>query len=552
MPALPPFGDDTLRVYSDIFEDVISKDESFGPTLRKVKTVYDAFLKQVASLGHTTPGAARTPHGKGHDSGSATPTPPLAPWGLSPGGDHRVAPGGRLEPVGPGPGPDSGQGSEELSQLRRENRELKALVKRLRQDLEVVEDRARVQDARPANCRLDLSSWKESWPRSGTPLDTAAMTGGVGCPAGQRPLLPGRGGAGGGGSVSALEATARSATAGLHECTRSSASPARNGLYTPPMSRAPSHSELARNPLAGDRRHWTFSEAQREPDLSSSPSPQKRRAAGSLGSAAPPLLAAFPGHRGWLEPPQPPEGRACGPRSPSLPSKGASVSPSRRQGSGRGAAAAGGPLGAPVLEEALPARCPSTGARAPSQQPPRRGSSASRHEDVLDSARSAEDSPLPQRPGFGHALRPSSVPRLNLVAVSLAASRDGSDEESEESEEPRERDDEDEASEGRESDDDEPLETFNEREVGGAWLPSRAVAGGRGGAREQDHSDSERRVPRVLSPEAAGTGSSTSSTRAASTPPRKVVTPTPPYARAPTPPPCAGATGAHAHLAKLG
>ncbi|CAE8605528.1 unnamed protein product [Polarella glacialis] len=42
-------GSEMLQVYSDIFEEVICRDKQFGSTLRKVKTIYDAFLAENSS-----------------------------------------------------------------------------------------------------------------------------------------------------------------------------------------------------------------------------------------------------------------------------------------------------------------------------------------------------------------------------------------------------------------------------------------------------------------------------------------------------------------------
>jgi len=134
-----------------------------------------------------------------------------------------------------------------------------------------------------------------------------------------------------------------------------------------------------------------------------------------------------------------------------------------------------------------------------------------------------ESTSLPQRPAFGHAPRPASVPRLNLAAVALHADQEGSEEEEDEELEDRE----DEDFEDQAEEEEELPEAFYECELA------------------QDR-------------KAGGTGSSTSSTRAASTPPRKAVTPTPPFTRGPTPPlRGAGEAGspipaAHIRIAKLG
>jgi len=40
-------GEESLKACSDIFDDIIARDEQFGPALQKVKTIYDAFLQKV-------------------------------------------------------------------------------------------------------------------------------------------------------------------------------------------------------------------------------------------------------------------------------------------------------------------------------------------------------------------------------------------------------------------------------------------------------------------------------------------------------------------------
>jgi len=45
----PTEGESSLKIYSDLFEEVIERDRVFGPLLRKVKSAYDSMLSQEAS-----------------------------------------------------------------------------------------------------------------------------------------------------------------------------------------------------------------------------------------------------------------------------------------------------------------------------------------------------------------------------------------------------------------------------------------------------------------------------------------------------------------------
>jgi len=93
-PAKP--GEDELRVCSDIFEEVIRRNSEFGPTLRQVKDVYDAYLRRAQ--------------------------PSESPLGILP-----AAPG--MTPC--------------QAELERENRELRALTARLQSQLNAAERRER-------------------------------------------------------------------------------------------------------------------------------------------------------------------------------------------------------------------------------------------------------------------------------------------------------------------------------------------------------------------------------------------------------------------------
>jgi len=122
-------GDDSampetrLKIYSDLFEEVIERDRVFGSLLRKIKTAYDMLLLR----GHEQE-AMQSAYHKGQPYGF----PPQGTW------PHEASPGeGR--PYG---GPPSNEPTTRAEQggegweMHRENRVLKDLVERLHLELE--------------------------------------------------------------------------------------------------------------------------------------------------------------------------------------------------------------------------------------------------------------------------------------------------------------------------------------------------------------------------------------------------------------------------------
>eukprot|EP00931_Biecheleriopsis_adriatica_P006323 TRINITY_DN107739_c0_g1_i1.p1 TRINITY_DN107739_c0_g1~~TRINITY_DN107739_c0_g1_i1.p1 ORF type:complete len:669 (-),score=111.55 TRINITY_DN107739_c0_g1_i1:210-2216(-) len=107
-----------LKIYSDLFEEVIERDRVFGSLLRKVKTAYDSMLTQASSV-PPMPGASAHDI-SGHDMSS------FSGQGrhFGGGGYHSSEPTMRAE--------DGGQPWE----LHRENQVLKDLVERLHLELE--------------------------------------------------------------------------------------------------------------------------------------------------------------------------------------------------------------------------------------------------------------------------------------------------------------------------------------------------------------------------------------------------------------------------------
>mmetsp|Transcript_32935 Transcript_32935/g.87610 ORF Transcript_32935/g.87610 Transcript_32935/m.87610 type:complete len:665 (+) Transcript_32935:443-2437(+) len=120
------FEHERLRVYSDIFEEVISRDEQFGPTLRQVKNVYDTFLQQAqAALGsspsNTSSAGGYVVGGAVASNAKATiPTPPVAR-----GSENSL-----------GHSADDVTAGSAQSQLERENWELRRFAEKLQQELQ--------------------------------------------------------------------------------------------------------------------------------------------------------------------------------------------------------------------------------------------------------------------------------------------------------------------------------------------------------------------------------------------------------------------------------
>jgi len=525
LPPPPTFGDEALQMSSELFEEVISRDEQFGETLRSVKTVYDAYLRQALLTSNSTgglsggwSGAPPPPTAASHGrpsspAGAATPTPPLASWGTPPAGERRVAPGSPLEPnsaTGNGPGAlvaaaaaaaaagasgtgafneqGATSGSAERSsrqsiaftEMERENRELRKANQRLQRDLDLAMARASV--ARK---------------QSSSSLQEAASPEAIGLRGGARPsIASGRGSGARAGSPSAMSGDARARLPRAHSReggSQSSASPARRGAYTPPKTHGSSRNLLStstsQQPLASQSGSWAFSDAHREPDLIGSPSPLK----GGTSSAAR-VRKAVPAQRAL---PEPPDQISSDLRSTSSRAK-LSIRSSQH--------------GTPKMEE----RPTQWNNRFESWAGAMDGHSSAtaqgRHTASLDGSRASipadpeadsgtegasggsVDEALPQRQSFGHGRRPSSVPRLNLVSLSAKA---GASEESDE-----------------EGDDEDEDESVGLDDAGGHFT---SAAG------------------RMSAPQGAGivppSESSTASTRGASTPPFVATnTPTPPRA----------------------
>jgi len=136
-----------LKIYSDLFEEVIERDRVFGSLLRKIKTAYDMLLvknsdheippmpqQQMSAMGLLPPGPPPLVHG-GNES----------PWvARHSAGDWQQAPDmSQSSVVGrPGGGPQSNEPTTRAEdglqswEMHRENRVLKDLVERLHLELE--------------------------------------------------------------------------------------------------------------------------------------------------------------------------------------------------------------------------------------------------------------------------------------------------------------------------------------------------------------------------------------------------------------------------------
>eukprot|EP00929_Paragymnodinium_shiwhaense_P071017 TRINITY_DN36081_c0_g1_i1.p1 TRINITY_DN36081_c0_g1~~TRINITY_DN36081_c0_g1_i1.p1 ORF type:complete len:642 (+),score=138.80 TRINITY_DN36081_c0_g1_i1:152-2077(+) len=98
-PPVPAIGDEELKVCSEIFEEIIRRDAQFGSALRKVKNVYDAFVRQQGSQASSRAALAASPSLPGrsvahsppacsrpHRSHLASvPSEPQSSWGGAPG-----------------------------------------------------------------------------------------------------------------------------------------------------------------------------------------------------------------------------------------------------------------------------------------------------------------------------------------------------------------------------------------------------------------------------------------------------------------------------------
>lgn len=119
----PPMHESRLKIYSDLFEEVIERDRVFGSLLRKIKTAYDMLLLR-------SPAVPPLPM----DNPSPNMAPDVMAWpqdlssssapGRTPGGPHSNEPTTRAE------------GGLQAWEMQRENRVLKDLVERLHLELE--------------------------------------------------------------------------------------------------------------------------------------------------------------------------------------------------------------------------------------------------------------------------------------------------------------------------------------------------------------------------------------------------------------------------------
>lgn len=123
-----------LKVYSDLFEEVIGRDRVFGSLLRKIKTAYDLSLSHTGTApalpSRTVPNAADPSGGGGRQSSDA----------------HSQEPTTRAEK------------SPHIWELQRENRALKDLVERLHLELEDAARREQKYRARASDLQAHATA----------------------------------------------------------------------------------------------------------------------------------------------------------------------------------------------------------------------------------------------------------------------------------------------------------------------------------------------------------------------------------------------------------
>mmetsp|Transcript_117435 Transcript_117435/g.216217 ORF Transcript_117435/g.216217 Transcript_117435/m.216217 type:complete len:639 (-) Transcript_117435:109-2025(-) len=120
----PSMPESRLKIYSDLFEEVIERDRVFGSLLRKIKTAYDMLLLRSPAvpplpMDNPSPDMAREVMGAWPQDLSSSSGP-----GRMPGGPHSNEPTTRAE------------GGLQAWEMQRENRVLKDLVERLHLELE--------------------------------------------------------------------------------------------------------------------------------------------------------------------------------------------------------------------------------------------------------------------------------------------------------------------------------------------------------------------------------------------------------------------------------
>lgn len=132
-----------LKIYSDLFEEVIERDRVFGSLLRKIKTAYDMLL-----VGPNRPGASQPVPPLPMDASAATISAEMSEqrsWpgsGLAGGASGSIHGGGSGGLPGSAPGGHSNEpttrqeGGLQVWEMQRENRVLKDLVERLHLELE--------------------------------------------------------------------------------------------------------------------------------------------------------------------------------------------------------------------------------------------------------------------------------------------------------------------------------------------------------------------------------------------------------------------------------
>jgi len=430
-------------MYSDIFEEVIQRDEHFGPMLRKVKTVYDAFLRQALPFDGTA-WASEAPGTKGScvscafhtplacqlspvlspgasPLSTATPTPPLAPWETPPTGERRIAPGSPLEPMRP----RSGLGEVEAmlcstadsAVLESEYRDARRPKQDLRDELEVKGEHADGLARCVASEAAMVAPGGRSWvpPSRSPPSQTVSSSPGP-AEAAERWRLPAEA------VLTWAEARAPGTPASALQGSRSPASPVRGGSCTPPAPQE-ARSELAGGFGAAEPRGWAFRESRREPEAPCPATPESRRR----------LLEELPGRSVAGQDSGRPPGPASRAAKPCRVARGRwqassrSISPSD---SDHPPAAGALPVWRerPALKDADAREAERrASAREAEPDPEADAPDSGAEAEELAEASADEAGELPQRRLSGPLQRPSSVPRLNLMVLAAGSLSDESD-----------------------------------------------------------------------------------------------------------------------------
>lgn len=407
------YGEEALQAYSDMFEEVILCDKQFGPTLRMLKTAYDAFLQHAAahSANPVNPSAKGTNETCNDPSHEASPSrmslvSPLhnsAPSTMGSSAQTVQVRNVEHQKLEPSATPDAAtmdidqQVRRSYSEIERENQELRRINEQLRNELAAAEERTRACHITAAAAVTDVSH-----------IGSDGGTGGPGV------------------AIMHVASTACASTTDVHDESQTPLPQLQNLQNTMQTAQGISPSESA---ILGAA----------DPSRSNLPLLLRRQNSASASASISVETPGPPGRLWWAGPPH--DGLSCfnNHRIPtqvlrrslssqsqsSITSSSGSSSPleeaaqspvtfnRRRNGAG---------VGANVLRPCPSLRCLSTDVSSHTLKPCpslcclTKVVSPEIETSLLSSARS-DSSPLPQRGGFCPPVRPLSVPRLDLAGV---------------------------------------------------------------------------------------------------------------------------------------